>query len=102
MTDPFYFTKTWQRLREARLQIDHHTCVVPGCGQRATVVDHVVARRAGGADTIGNTRSLCAIHDAQVRQRPDGRRAHGGKLFVKGCDPLGNPIDPNHDWNRKR
>jgi 5-methylcytosine-specific restriction endonuclease McrA len=59
MSDPFYRTRTWLRLRHARLQLDRQICVVPGCGQRATVVDHIVSRRAGGADALRNLRSLC-------------------------------------------
>ena len=42
MTDPYYLTKAWRRLREVRLRLDGDpTCVVPGCQQRATVVDHI-------------------------------------------------------------
>lgn len=102
MTDPFYLSKVWRRLREARLRIDHHTCVVPGCDARATVVDHIVSRRAGGADVLSNLRSLCREHDDQVRERPDGKRANQGKLIVRGCDAHGNPLDPLSPWYKSR
>jgi 5-methylcytosine-specific restriction enzyme A len=101
MTDPFYRTAMWQVLRNAALARDRHRCVVPGCGAKATHVDHVLSRRRGGADALHNLRSLCATHDAQVKERPDGKRGRDGKLTVSGCDASGWPIDPNHPWNAK-
>lgn len=100
MTVDFYQSKTWRRLRAARLRIDRGVCVVPGCGKRATTVDHIVARRAGGPDTIANTRSLCRDHDHSIKELPSGKRRNGGKLYVKGCFPDGSPRDPNHPWYR--
>lgn len=102
MSDPFYQTKAWRRLREARLQMDRHTCVVPGCGQPACVVDHIVSRKAGGADTLANLRSLCREHDQQVKERPGGKRAMKGKLVARGCHADGSPRDPSHPWYRSR
>jgi 5-methylcytosine-specific restriction enzyme A len=98
VTDPFYLTKAWRRLREERLRLDGYVCVVPGCGQRATVVDHVVSRRAGGANILSNLRSLCREHDDQVKERPGGIRANKGKLIARGCHHDGSPRDPNHPW----
>jgi 5-methylcytosine-specific restriction protein A len=98
VSDPFYQTKAWRALREARLRLDRHTCVVPGCGQRAKVVDHIVPRLAGGADAMWNLRSLCAAHDNQIKERADGKRANKGKLVVRGCHPDGSPRDPGHPW----
>ena len=98
MSDPFYRTKTWKRLREARLKLDRHACVVPGCGQRATVVDHVIGRRAGGGDALSNLRSLCREHDQMVKERPGGKRASKGRLVARGCHPDGSPRDPTHAW----
>jgi 5-methylcytosine-specific restriction endonuclease McrA len=100
MTDPFYLTKTWRGLRAARLQMDGHTCVVPGCGQRATVVDHVRGRKDGGADILSNLRSLCREHDQMVKERPGGKRAFKGKLVARGCHADGSPRDPTHPWYR--
>ncbi len=98
--DRFYKSSAWRRLRAAALRRDRHTCVVPGCGQPAVVVDHVVRRRDGGTDTLGNLRSLCRQHDQQVKERPSGKRANAGKLFVRGCDVNGQPIDPLHPWRK--
>lgn len=89
--DPFYNSKEWQALRTARLVMDNYTCVVPGCNERATVVDHIKSRRSGGADSIANTRSLCRTHDCQVMQKPDGTRKSGGVFKVIGCGVDGWP-----------
>jgi 5-methylcytosine-specific restriction endonuclease McrA len=74
VADPFYQTSTWRELRASCLTRDNHTCVVDGCKQRAVVADHIVARAAGGADSIANLRSLCRLHDNQARERSDGTR----------------------------
>jgi 5-methylcytosine-specific restriction endonuclease McrA len=78
IADPFYSTPSWRDLRTKRLAMDNHTCVVEGCGQRAIVADHIVARAAGGADSIANLRSLCRLHDNQGRERSDGTRKELG------------------------
>lgn len=100
MTDPYYRSEAWRKLRAERLAIDKHKCVVPGCGQRAVTVDHITSRRAGGADTIANTRSLCRLHDNQVKEDASGKRRSGGAPTVAGCDAHGLPLDPMHWWNR--
>ena len=96
----YHGTVAWKRLRLVALQRDGFRCAVPGCGKPATHVDHVQRRADGGADTLGNLRSLCAEHDNQVKERPDGKRAGGGVLRVKGCDAQGNPRDPGHWWRK--
>ncbi|MFZ0458229.1 MAG: HNH endonuclease signature motif containing protein [Rhodoplanes sp.] len=98
MTNPYYRTPEWRVLRATRLRLDGYRCAVPGCPVRASVVDHIVARRRGGGDVLGNLRSLCDAHDRMLKERPDGRRANGG--LIKGCDRRGMPIDPGHWWNR--
>jgi 5-methylcytosine-specific restriction endonuclease McrA len=60
------------------------------------VADHIIRRRDGGADALGNLRSLCRAHDNSVKEAADGRRRGGGRLVAKGCDVLGNPWDPGH------
>lgn len=96
--DPYYKTKAWQLLRKAALHRDLYTCVVPGCGQPAYAVDHIKARRAGGADRLDNLRSLCKEHDHAVKETRTGERANGGKFVVKGCFADGSPRDPSHPW----
>ena len=97
-SDPYYQTPHWRRLRAAALKRDGHRCVVPGCGQPAVVVDHIKRRRDGGADVLGNVRSLCRDHDNQVKERPNGKRGNAGKLVVRGSFPDGSPRDPRHPW----
>jgi len=100
VTDPFYHSPAWRRLRAAALRRDGRRCAVPGCGARATHVDHVVSRRRGGADALHNLRSLCAHHDAALKELPSGKRRRDGKAIVRGCRSDGTPIDPSHWWNR--
>ena len=100
MSDPFYRSREWRVLRASRLKLDGGRCIVPGCGQRATHVDHIVARRAGGLDVLANLRSLCAEHDNQAKEDASGERRSGGKLTVSGCDRNGRPADPAHWWNK--
>jgi 5-methylcytosine-specific restriction endonuclease McrA len=83
VADPYYASTSWRTLRTKRLAMDNHTCVVEGCGQRAIVADHIVARHAGGADSIGNLRSLCRTCDNQARERSDGTRRVPGNDFAK-------------------
>lgn len=100
-TEPFYRSRRWHALRLQALERDAHTCVVPGCRARATHVDHIVSRRAGGQDALTNLRSLCARHDGQVKERPDGKRGSAGRLHLVGCDVHGRPNDADHWWNAK-
>jgi hypothetical protein len=84
-SDPHYKSQNWKKLRARRLAMDGYRCIVPGCGQRATTVDHIKRRRDSGADTLENTRSLCDEHDRSIKEMSDGRRRNGGKLIVKGA-----------------
>ena len=95
----FYKSSLWLRLRAAVIRRSRGICEVPGCGVPGKVVDHVIARGAGGPDALGNLRHLCREHDNQVMQRADGKRRSGGALTVKGCYPDGSPRDPNHPWH---
>ncbi len=97
MTDPFYRSAAWRYLREARLRLDHGRCV--HCQRPGVVVDHIVPRRAGGADDLANTRSLCRRCDNAIKER-NGRRRRAGVL--PGADLTGAPLDRNHDWHGGR
>ncbi len=72
--DPYYLTPEWRELRERALARDGYRCTVPGCGRAAVVADHIISRKAGGADALHNTRSLCRLHDNRFREDPTGRR----------------------------
>ena len=89
--DPYYHTREWKQLRLAALKRDNYRCTVRGCQDKATHVDHIKARRSGGADALYNLRSLCQTHDSQVHHKPDGTRARDGKFKLLGCDVDGWP-----------
>lgn len=96
----YYATRHWRQLRLAALRRDAGRCTVQGCGRRATHVDHIVTRPRCAEptphDRLDNLRSLCATHDAQIKEHkhgPDGvRRGHGGRPILKGCDRDGWPL----------
>ena len=91
----YYTTAHWRALRRAALARDGYRCTVAGCIELATTVDHIVTRPPVGyptpADRLDNLRSLCRTHDAQVKERADGRRGRGGRPVLKGCDADGWP-----------
>jgi hypothetical protein len=90
MSDPFYRSPAWRRLRAACLE-RQPTCATPGCGRASVAADHIVPRSKGGADTLANLRGLCLQCHNQRRQ--------GGEPRAKGCDAAGNPRDLRHWWN---
>src|SRR3979409_2439929 len=101
MTDPFYKSATWARLRAAVVKRSHGRCEVPGCTERGIVVDHIVSRNRSGPDAVSNNRHLCRDHDNQIKDDASGKRRSGGRLIVKGCGPDGTPLDPNSTWHGK-
>jgi CRISPR system Cascade subunit CasD len=58
-----YGNTEYKKRRVQRLESDHGLCVF--CKNRATTVQHVTYRRAGGKETQDDLRSLCRLcHDA--------------------------------------
>jgi hypothetical protein len=59
----------------------------------ATAVDHIITRPRQSepslADRLDNLRSLCATHDAQMKEHAGGHRA---AARLKGCDVDGWPL----------
>jgi hypothetical protein len=101
--NPYYRSAHWRQLRAFVLKRDGGRCVVPGCGEPATFVDHEKTRPRDARgptpfDVPGNCRSLCRTHDGQVKEMRDGKRANGGKMINPGCDASGLPNDINHLW----
>ena len=76
--DAHYGSTDWKATRQRILKRDRFTCVIPGCGQRACVVDHIMSRRKGGDDSDGNLRSLCRDHDNRFKENHLGDRRSGG------------------------
>jgi len=97
--DPFYFSEQWKNLRRYRLLIDKFICAVPGCKEKASVVDHIVSRMDGGRDRLENLRSLCSLHDRQMKEKTNRKRGMNGRL-PSLCDENGMPYDPDHPWHR--
>lgn len=94
----FYQSGFWRSLRAECFRRDGGKCVVPGCTARATRCDHINRRPYSVTptrfDVLENLRSLCATHDAQVKETAGGDRRGGGAFKVIGCDASGWPIDP--------
>jgi 5-methylcytosine-specific restriction endonuclease McrA len=104
--NPYYWSAHWRSLRQACLQRDRHTCVVAGCGSRhGLIVDHIQTRPnvpyPTAADVITNLRTLCATHDAQIKEHR-GARKQGGLFRIRGCDANGWPLDPAHGGTVRR
>ena len=95
-THGYYWTRHWRELRAAALARDHWRCTVTGCHQPARVVDHIKTRPRQTApsaeDRLDNLRSLCATHDAQIKEQRHGGRRRGGRPVVRGCDVDGWPL----------
>jgi hypothetical protein len=68
---------------------------VAGCGRQATHVDHIVTRprcvEPTPFDRLDNLRSLCATHDAQIKEH-GATRGRGGRPALKGCGVDGWPL----------
>jgi len=58
-----YRNSEYRKMREERLDRDHHLCVL--CKSPATTVHHFTYRHAGGDERLDELRSLCRLcHDA--------------------------------------
>ena len=81
------------RSRILRAQPLCTSCERQGRVTAATVVDHLRPLSAGGTYSDDNANPLCvACHTAKSR-------ADRG-LRPKGCTDDGQPLDPNHWWNK--
>jgi hypothetical protein len=103
----YYQSSHWRALKRATHERDGWKCVVPGCGSSVQLVcDHIVNRpnvdQPTRLDVITNTRTLCGLHDRQLKEKRNGERRREGKPIVSGCDVDGNPRDPGHPWNRNK
>ena len=99
-SDPFYRTPHWRALCAEVARRSGGKCEVPGCSRPGKVVDHILARRAGGADHARNLRHLCRVHDNRIKEAAGGERRSGGLPLGRAVDRDGYPIDPNHPANR--
>lgn len=102
-SDPYYSTKEWKALRRECLKRDGYRCTVVGCASTHRLsADHIISRRKGGSDALHNLRTLCGVHDAQLKESATGQRRSNGKPRIIGYDAQGRPLDPAHPWAEKR
>jgi 5-methylcytosine-specific restriction enzyme A len=92
-------SKAWRSIRAVQLAKFPmcEDCQAAGQLTVAREVDHNTGDTS--ANRIGvDLSSLCKpCHSARTRGRQLGPRPH-----VKGCDANGNPLDPEHEWNRAK
>jgi hypothetical protein len=89
MTEAFYRTQAWRRLR-AECLARHPTCATAGCGKPSRVADHVTPRSQGGSDSLMNLVGRCiTCHN---------RRRGTAEPKLPGCNADGTPRDPSHWW----
>ena len=89
MSDRFYSSSAWRRVRAAVLLRDLGLCKIrsSGCLVTASQVDHIVPRRLGGSDLDPrNLRAACLPCNLG---RPDPRRLVGEVDVVEG---------PSREW----
>lgn len=103
MADWPYNTRTWQRLRKAKLASDPlcYACGLRGRAVAAVAVDHVKAIKAGGHPfpALNGLMSLCErCHNEKTSAVDHPDRMSSGRRF-KGFDMQGNPIDPDDEWH---
>lgn len=95
-----YGTERWRRLRK-RILAGLPDCAE--CGEPAKHVDHIRPHR-GDVQLffdLRNLRQLCVRCHSRKTARTDG--GFGNKpreAQPSGCDAAGEPIDPEHPWNR--
>ena len=85
-----YQTSRWRRAAHAFLRL-HPVCIRPGCGQRSTVVDHIVPRSTASDEVElqrltwdrSNWQQMCKPHHDEKTRQENGwdkpkRRARFG------------------------
>lgn len=88
----------WRRLRDRKLRADPlcEDCKERGETTLATEVHHIIrfSERPELRLDWNNLRSLCEpCHDAHSAAERSGKP-------MRGCDVNGNPLDPDHHWNK--
>jgi 5-methylcytosine-specific restriction endonuclease McrA len=89
MSDRFYQSQEWRRVRYRALQRDRWRCTCCGRAVRAkgdSRVDHVVARRERPdlALTLSNLRTLCTGCDAKRHSEKGGRHVERPVIALDG------------------
>lgn len=102
MADWPYNTAQWKRMR--LMQLARHPmcegCEDEGRMTAASVVDHRVAIRLGGAPfDPSNFASLCPPCHSAKTARGEEAGAIRTRKPRKGCNPDGTPLDRRHPWH---
>lgn len=99
MKQKLYNSKAWHRLRMAQLR-DYPLCEFcrqQGRIEKAEIVDHIKPHR-GNKELfydVSNLQSLCKQHHDSAKQAAENRGVE-----AIGCGADGQPIDPQHHWNK--
>lgn len=92
-----YKTYKWQQIRKRHLE-QEPLCVMcedDGIATLATVCDHIEPHKGDIYKFhAGPFQSLCKKHHDSTKAREENSGV------VVGCDVNGDPIDPNHHWNK--
>jgi 5-methylcytosine-specific restriction protein A len=84
-------SKEWRVIRR---QVLAWEALCRHCGAVATEVDHIDNDTSN--NFLDNLQALCKpCHSSKTAQEQDG-----GTATIKGHDVNGNPLDPNHPWNK--
>lgn len=102
MSAPYYKSKHWYHLRKASLLKDNYTCVVPGCGRLARVVDP-----SRGGTTAARIRSrICDALLIELSPRcantDIGRRSGGPTRWLGGGSKVRNLSVRGPAWVSRR
>lgn len=91
-----YANARWRNRRKEQLRIEPlcRYCRFVGKAVEATVADHITPHKGDPVLFEGPLQSLCNPCHVKVK-----RLEEEGKGMIGG-DSSGNPIDPNHHWNR--
>ncbi len=90
----------WKRLRAQVLAEEPlcRMCTARGLVVPATDVDHIVDSREDFTDDNSRENLAALCHECHSLKTA----ASMGKSVTWGCDVKGNPLDPNHPWNREQ
>lgn len=93
------YGRAWQKRRKRQLD-QHPLCALcmrmRGKVTAATVADHIRPHKGDRVLFAGPLQSLCESCHNSWKQELE-TTGH-----IRGCDLNGNPLDPNHPWNREQ
>jgi 5-methylcytosine-specific restriction endonuclease McrA len=77
----FYDSKRWKKLRDFVINRDGGICTIPGCGQKAEIVHHIIPVNDENCNdpnivwNPNNLTSLCAFHHSLAHAKLAGHTA---------------------------